>query len=83
MKKLLTIGAVAGLLALTGCATYPDGSVHSAGCNTGTNYGGAAVGALGGAAVGSLIGSGTGNVLAIGAGAVAGGVAGSRSRIGC
>lgn len=83
MKKLLSICAAVGVLALTGCATYPDGSVHSAGCGTGTNYGGAALGAIGGAAVGSLIGAGTGNVLATVGGAAAGGYAGSKTRIGC
>lgn len=83
MKKLLTICAAVGVLALTGCTTYPDGTVRSAGCDTGTNYGGAAIGAVGGAAVGSLIGAGTGNVLATVGGAAAGGYAGSKSRIGC
>lgn len=81
MKKLLIPVVMA--IALTGCATAPDGHLESAGCDTGTNLGGAAVGALGGAAVGSLVGAGTGNALAIGAGAVAGGYAGSKSRIGC
>lgn len=83
MKKLFLIPIVSITLALGGCATAPDGRLESAGCDTGTNYGGAALGAVGGAAVGSLVGAGTGNALAIGAGAVAGGVAGSKSRIGC
>jgi uncharacterized protein YcfJ len=82
-KTLMMIPLISASLFLAGCSTTPDGRVQSAGCDTGTNYGAAAVGALGGAAVGSLIGSGTGNALAIGAGAVAGGVAGSKSRVGC
>lgn len=82
-KTFIMIPLLAATLGLTGCATNQNGQLEAAGCNTGTNYGGAAVGALGGAAVGSLVGSGTGNALAIGAGAVAGGVAGSKSRIGC
>lgn len=82
MKKLLLLLPIT-IFALSGCATTPDGRLESAGCDTGTNYGGAAVGAIGGAAVGSLVGAGTGNVLAIGAGAIAGGAAGSKSRIGC
>lgn len=82
-KTFIMIPLLAASFALTGCATGPDGRIQSAGCDTGTNYGGAAVGALGGAAVGSLIGAGTGNVVATAAGAVAGGVAGSKSRIGC
>lgn len=84
MKKSLSILAIPLFaLALTGCATTPDGHVESVGCDTGTNYGGAAVGAVAGGAVGSLIGAGTGNVAAIAAGAAAGGYAGSKSRIGC
>lgn len=81
MKKFLIPALL--VVALSGCATAPDGRLESAGCDTGTNIGGAAVGALGGAAVGSLIGAGTGNVIAIATGAVAGGIAGSKSRIGC
>lgn len=80
--RIITLAAMAGAITLAGCATDPNGRVHSK-CENGTNYGGAVVGALGGAAVGSLIGSGTGNVLATGAGAVAGGVAGSQTNIGC
>lgn len=83
MKKVILSCLVATTMVLAGCTTYPDGSVRSAGCGTGTNYGGAAVGALGGAAVGSLIGGGTGNVLATVGGAAAGGYAGSKSNIGC
>lgn len=83
MKTILTALSVAGLVLITGCTTTPDGRIRSAGCETGTNYGGAAAGALGGAAVGSLIGGGTGNVLATVGGAAAGGYAGSKSRIGC
>ena len=71
------------VVALTGCATGPDGRVRSAGCDTQTNIGGAAIGALGGAVVGSFVGAGTGNVLATVGGAAAGGYAGSQSRIGC
>ena len=81
MKNFLIPALI--IVALTGCATGPDGRLESAGCNTGTNLGGAAVGAIGGAAVGSLIGGGTGNVLATVGGAAAGGYAGSKSRIGC
>ena len=83
MKKLLILGAVVAMVGLSGCTTYPDGSVRSAGCGTGTNYGGAAVGAIGGALVGSLIGGGTGNTLATVGGAAAGGYAGSQTNIGC
>ena len=83
MKKILTICAAVSLLALGGCTTYPDGRVRSAGCGTGTNYGGAALGAIGGAAVGSLIGGGTGNTIATIGGAAAGGYAGSKTNIGC
>lgn len=82
-KTLIMIPLFAATIGLTGCATAPDGRLQAAGCDTGTNYAGAAVGAVAGGAVGSLIGSGTGNALAVGAGAVAGGVAGSKSRIGC
>lgn len=74
--------AIGSAAALTGCATDPNGRVHAK-CDNGTNYAGAVVGALGGAAVGSMIGGGTGNVLATGAGAAAGGIAGSKSNIGC
>ncbi len=81
--KLLSILCASTLLVLAGCATGPDGRMRSAGCDTGTNYGGAALGALGGAAVGSLIGAGTGNTIATVGGAVAGGVVGSKTRIGC
>ena len=63
------------VVALTGCATGPDGRVRSAGCDTQTN--------IGGAVVGSFVGAGTGNVLATVGGAAAGGYAGSQSRIGC
>lgn len=83
MKKILFSCIIATTVILAGCTTTPDGSVKSAGCGTGTNYGGAAIGALGGAAVGSLIGGGTGNVLATVGGAAAGGYAGSKSNIGC
>lgn len=83
MKKILTICAAVGILALGGCATYPDGTLRSAGCGTGTNYGGAALGAIGGAAVGSLIGGGTGNTIATIGGAAAGGYVGSKTNIGC
>lgn len=82
-KTFIMIPLMAAVIGLTGCATDRNGRLESAGCDTGTNYGGAAVGAVAGAAVGSLVGAGTGNALAIGAGAVAGGVAGSQSRIGC
>lgn len=81
MKKFIIPALM--VIALSGCATDRHGRVESAGCDTGTNLGGAAVGALGGAAVGSLIGGGTGNVIATATGAVAGGYAGSKSRIGC
>ena len=37
-----------GLLVLGGCTTYPDGTVRSAGCGTGANYGGAAAGGYAG-----------------------------------
>lgn len=81
MKKLLI--PILLVLALSGCATDQYGRTESAGCDTGTNLGGAALGALGGAVVGSFIGGGTGNVLATVGGAAAGGYAGSQSRIGC
>lgn len=79
-NKLSVVGLCT--LILAGCATGPDGRLHSE-CRNGTNYGAAAVGAVGGAAVGSLIGAGTGNAIATGVGAVAGGVAGAKSNIGC
>ena len=83
MKKLIIIGAAVAAMGLAGCTTAPNGQVRSAGCGTGTNYGGAAVGAVGGALVGSLIGGGTGNTLATIGGAAAGGYAGSKTDIGC
>lgn len=81
MKKLLIPALL--VLVLSGCTTNRYGEYESAGCDTNTNLGGAALGALGGAAIGSLIGGGTGNVLATVGGAAAGGYAGSQSRIGC
>lgn len=81
MKKILIPALI--ILSLSGCATAPDGRLESLGCGTGTNIGGAAIGALGGAAVGSLIGAGTGNTIATATGAVAGGYMGSKSKIGC
>ena len=48
MKKILTVCAAVGLLVLGGCTTYPDGTVRSAGCGTGANYGGAAAGGYAG-----------------------------------
>lgn len=83
MKKVLTILAILSFGALAGCTTAPNGQMKSAGCGTGTNYGGAALGAIGGAAVGSLIGGGTGNTIATIGGAAAGGYAGSKTNIGC
>lgn len=83
MKKILTFCSLSALLVLGGCATYPDGSVHSAGCGTGTNYGGAAVGAVAGGLLGSAIGNGSGQAIATGVGAAGGAVLGSRSNIGC
>ena len=82
ISKLALMLTVTGTLALAGCATGPDGQVYAK-CENGVNYPGAVVGAVGGAAVGSLIGAGTGNVIATGAGAAIGGVAGSKSNIGC
>jgi len=82
-KSLLTITLASGLMILSGCTTAPDGSIRSAGCDTGTNYGGAAIGAIAGGALGSLVGGGAGNTLATVGGAALGGVAGSRTRIGC
>lgn len=82
MNKLLVLGAVVMSLGLAGCTTTPTGQVKSK-CENGTNYGGAAVGAIGGALVGSMIGKGTGNTLATIGGAAAGGYAGSQTDIGC
>ena len=82
ISKLGLIVTIVGTLALTGCATGQNGEIYAK-CENGVNYPGAVVGAIGGAAVGSLIGAGTGNVIATGAGAAVGGVAGSKSNIGC
>lgn len=82
MKRLLVLGAVVVSLGLAGCTTTPSGQIRS-NCQNGTNYGGAAVGAIGGALVGSLIGGGTGNTLATIGGAAAGGYAGSQTNVGC
>lgn len=83
MKNFLLVMAIVGTISIAGCTTNRYGQVESAGCDTGTNYGGAAVGAVGGALVGSLIGGGTGNTLATIGGAAAGGYAGSKTNIGC
>jgi hypothetical protein len=83
MKKILTASIIGLTLIMSGCATNNRGQVESVGCDTDTNLGGAAIGAVGGALVGSLIGGGTGNTLATIAGAGAGGYAGSKTRIGC
>lgn len=83
MKKLLISTTLLLTLALTGCASGDMTRANREGCNNGTSYGGAALGALGGAAVGSLIGAGTGNTLATIGGAVAGGYAGSKTGVGC
>ena len=82
LSKLGLILTIVGTISLVGCATGPNGEVYAK-CENGVNYPGAVVGAIGGAAVGSLIGAGTGNVIATGAGAAVGGVAGSKSNIGC
>lgn len=84
MKKAIMISSMAlSVLLLSACTTGPDGRTRAAGCDTGTNYVGAGLGALAGGAVGSLVGGGTGRVIATGAGAAIGGVAGSKSRVGC
>lgn len=83
MKKLLLAVTVCSAMLLSACTTNRYGEIESAGCDTGTNYGGAAIGAVGGALVGSLIGGGTGNTLATIGGAAAGGYAGSKTNIGC
>ena len=83
MKKTLTSLTLISVLMLAGCASGDIQRVNKDGCNNGTSYGGAALGALGGAAVGSLIGGGTGNTLATVGGAVAGGYAGSKTGVGC
>ena len=82
-KAILVLSLGATVLALTGCETGPDGRLHSLGCGSGTNYTAAAGGAVAGGLAGSLIGGGTGQLLATGAGAALGGVAGSRSNLGC
>lgn len=83
MKKMILSLTVVSAIALAGCTTNRHGQVESVGCDTDTNWGGAALGALGGAAVGSLIGGGTGNTIATIGGAAAGGYAGSKTNIGC
>lgn len=83
MKKILITLTLCSTVFLTACTTNQHGQVHSAGCDTGTNYGGAALGAVGGALVGSLIGGGSGNTIATVGGAALGGVAGSQTKIGC
>lgn len=85
MKKLtLLLTALCLTVGLTGCETYPDGSVHSYGCNRGgPNYGAAALGAVAGGLLGSVVGGGTGQAIAVGVGAAGGGLLGSQSRIGC
>jgi outer membrane lipoprotein SlyB len=82
MKKTILALSVLGVV-LAGCTTYPDGSVHAMGCDRGTNYAGAGVGAVAGGLLGSVVGGGTGRLLATGAGAAVGGVVGSQSHIGC
>lgn len=83
MKKIILSLTFISAIALAGCTTNRYGEVESAGCDTNTNLGGAALGAVGGAVVGSFIGGGTGNTLATLGGAAAGGYAGSKSNIGC
>lgn len=81
--KIAILSTALGMLVLSGCTTGYDGRMRAAGCDTGTNYVGAGLGALAGGAAGSLIGGGTGQVIATGAGAAIGGVAGSKTRVGC
>ena len=85
MKKItLILAAIFLTFGLAGCETYPDGSVHSYGCNRGgPNYGGAVLGAVAGGLLGSVIGGGTGHAVAVGVGAAGGGLLGSQTRIGC
>jgi len=82
-KTILSTVVIAGTLLLTGCSTDQYGRTTAMGCDTGTNYGAAAVGAVAGGLLGNAVGSGSGKVIATGAGAAIGGVAGSRSRVGC
>jgi hypothetical protein len=84
MKKAIMVSTAAlSALLLSGCVTGADGRTRAAGCDTGTNYVGAGLGALAGGAVGSLVGGGTGQVIATGAGAGIGAIAGSKTRVGC
>ena len=66
LKQIVVAAAVA--LALSGCATTPEGKQLT----------GQVVGGVTGAAVGSLFGSGTGRVVATGAGAVLGTIVGGK-----
>jgi len=66
IKKILMVVAMS--LALTACATTPEGKKLT----------GQVVGGATGAAVGSLFGNGTGRVVATGAGAVLGTIIGGK-----
>lgn len=72
MRQLALCGLLAGLLALSGCATIERTAQASAaedwGCVAGT-LGGVVIGGL----AGSAIGSGSGQVLAVATGAAGGG----------
>lgn len=84
MGKLLTVTLIISLTSLSGCSVLNSMDEKLAqGCSSGTNYTGAALGAIGGAVVGYFIGKGTGNTLATVGGAAAGGYAGANSNVGC
>ncbi|HET7267245.1 MAG TPA: glycine zipper 2TM domain-containing protein [Oleiagrimonas sp.] len=74
-RKLMTMVAVAGLLALAGCATQPYGYGNRGGY--GTAYGGARVGTVQSVRQIYMRGDNDSNILGTIIGAVAGGVLGS------
>lgn len=87
LKKLASVSLLGSLLALGGCATTDQYgrtvTVNQEGCERGTSYGGAALGAIAGGLLGSAVGGGSGRTVATVAGAAGGAYVGSRSDVGC